>query len=335
MSAINDQIKAKGRLNIVVTGRDGKVKQDLLVPNVVVMYGKNYIARRMVTSGLPTEMTHMSIGQTSEAYGLVGGIYGQANTPATGNGNNFGSVTTNTWPSTLFSEQVRTTATRATGTTALTTVSTTYGASGSGAIAVSSGSGIAAGQYIVHPAIPQYTRVGSGYSSGTSIPLDFSQTTGPATTTLAFAINQPVSVASVTGTSGQYTISASSSTGIQVGMRATGTNLGTNAYVYSISGAGPYTITLTAANAGAVNTTVTFDNPIYFTNANTVTYQSTFAPGAAGAIVEAGIFNESTLTGTSNSDSLVGGSMLCRTTFPVVFKGVDDTMTITWTVTIQ
>jgi hypothetical protein len=28
-------------------------------------------------------------------------IYGQANTPATGNGNNFGSVTTNTWPATL------------------------------------------------------------------------------------------------------------------------------------------------------------------------------------------------------------------------------------------
>ena len=332
MSAINDQIKAKGRLNIVVTGRDGKVKQDLLVPNVVVMYGKNYIARRMVTSGLPTEMTHMSIGQTSEAYGLVGGIYGQANTPATGNGNNFGSVTTNTWPSTLFSEQVRTTATRATGTTALTTVAATYAASGSGNITVTSGTGIAAGQYIVHPAIPQYTRVGSGYSSGTSIPLDFSQTTGPATTTLAFAMNLPVVLASTTGTSGQYTVTVSSNTGIQVGMRATGTNLGTNAYVYSISGT---TITLTAANAGAVNTTVTFDNPIYFTNANTVTYQSTFAPGAAGAIVEAGIFSESTLTGTTNSDSQAGGLMLCRTTFPVVFKGVDDTMTITWTVTIQ
>ena len=59
-----------------------------------------------------------------------------------------------------------------------------------------------------------------------------------------------------------------------------------------------------------------------------VTYAATFSPGpsSAGAIVEAGIFND---------DGTPGGDMLCRTTFAVVNKGVDDTMSITWTVTIS
>jgi hypothetical protein len=58
-----------------------------------------------------------------------------------------------------------------------------------------------------------------------------------------------------------------------------------------------------------------------------VTYAATFNPGTGtGAIVEAGIFND---------DGTPGGDMLCRTTFAVVNKGADDTMSITWTVTIS
>lgn len=56
-----------------------------------------------------------------------------------------------------------------------------------------------------------------------------------------------------------------------------------------------------------------------------VTYQATFNPGTGtGAIVEAGILNAAS-----------AGTLLCRTTFAVVNKGVDDTMSITWTVTIS
>jgi hypothetical protein len=51
-----------------------------------------------------------------------------------------------------------------------------------------------------------------------------------------------------------------------------------------------------------------------------ITYAATFAPGeATGALAEAGIFNAST-----------GGTMLCRTTFPVVNKQAADTLQITW-----
>jgi len=56
-----------------------------------------------------------------------------------------------------------------------------------------------------------------------------------------------------------------------------------------------------------------------------VTYTATFPAGTGtGAVVEAGIFNNS-----------VGGTMLCRTVFAVVNKGVDDAMSVTWTVTIS
>jgi len=57
---------------------------------------------------------------------------------------------------------------------------------------------------------------------------------------------------------------------------------------------------------------------------NTVVYVSSFEAGdATGAVTEAGIFNAST-----------SGTMLCRTVFPVVNKSADDTMSVTWTITL-
>lgn len=59
--------------------------------------------------------------------------------------------------------------------------------------------------------------------------------------------------------------------------------------------------------------------------ANQIVYTCGFEAGdGTGAVTEAGIFNAST-----------GGSMLCRTTFPVVNKQADDVLTITWTITIS
>ena len=56
----------------------------------------------------------------------------------------------------------------------------------------------------------------------------------------------------------------------------------------------------------------------------TTQYICEFGEGVGtGAIVEAGIFNAAT-----------AGLMLCRTTFPVVNKGVNDTVTITWNISI-
>ena len=55
------------------------------------------------------------------------------------------------------------------------------------------------------------------------------------------------------------------------------------------------------------------------------TYTATFPAGTGtGAVVEAGILNAAS-----------AGTLLCRTTFAVVNKGVDDAMSITWAITVS
>ncbi len=60
-------------------------------------------------------------------------------------------------------------------------------------------------------------------------------------------------------------------------------------------------------------------------SANAVTYTATFSAGVGtGDIKEAGIFNASS-----------AGTMLCRTTFPIVTKQAGDSIAITWVVTVN
>ena len=59
--------------------------------------------------------------------------------------------------------------------------------------------------------------------------------------------------------------------------------------------------------------------------AKVITYVATFGVGVStGDIKEAGIFNAAS-----------AGSMLCRTTFPVVTKASGDSIVITWVVTVS
>lgn len=56
-----------------------------------------------------------------------------------------------------------------------------------------------------------------------------------------------------------------------------------------------------------------------------VTYVASFGAGTGtGAVTEAGLFNAAS-----------AGTMLCRTTFALLNKGADDSLTITWTVTVS
>lgn len=56
-----------------------------------------------------------------------------------------------------------------------------------------------------------------------------------------------------------------------------------------------------------------------------VTYVATFPAGTGtGAVAEAGVFND-----------VSAGTMLCRTVFAVVNKGADDSMSITWAITVS
>lgn len=59
-------------------------------------------------------------------------------------------------------------------------------------------------------------------------------------------------------------------------------------------------------------------------NGSIITYSATFGPTVGtGSITEAGIFNAGS-----------GGTMLCRTTFPVVTKASSETIAITWNVAV-
>lgn len=60
-------------------------------------------------------------------------------------------------------------------------------------------------------------------------------------------------------------------------------------------------------------------------SSNTITYVATFGAGTGtGAVTEAGIFNASS-----------SGTLLCRTVFDVVNKGDNDTIQITWQITLS
>jgi hypothetical protein len=90
----------------------------------------------------------------------------------------------------------------------------------------------------------------------------------------------------------------------------------------------------TAASAGQTDLVTTLGSregldatSISGTNFEKVVYVSSFEAGdATGAVTEAGIFNSATIG---------SGDMLCRTTFGVVNKAADDTMAITWTITLS
>lgn len=74
-------------------------------------------------------------------------------------------------------------------------------------------------------------------------------------------------------------------------------------------------VTAVGARVALTSTTAT---------AGVITYVASFGAGAStGAITEAGVFN-----------ALTSGTMLCRTVFAVINKSTDDSLSITWAVTI-
>lgn len=78
--------------------------------------------------------------------------------------------------------------------------------------------------------------------------------------------------------------------------------------------------TTLATELARVNLQVTGGTP----SSNTVTYTANFNPGVGtGNITEAGVFS-----------TAPSGNMLCRTTFPNIWKQAGDTITITWVVSL-
>ena len=66
---MEDKIKAIGKLNIVLTGPDGKVKDERTVDNLVVNTGKSLIAARLsgAVTGSNAIASHIAIGTNNTA----------------------------------------------------------------------------------------------------------------------------------------------------------------------------------------------------------------------------------------------------------------------------
>jgi hypothetical protein len=64
---INDIVKPKGTLQILLTGPDGVIKTNHNVDNLVVTTGKQWLAARMYDSATPNEMSHMAVGTDNTA----------------------------------------------------------------------------------------------------------------------------------------------------------------------------------------------------------------------------------------------------------------------------
>ena len=66
----NELLKATGQVSIQVLDSNGKLKEKLEIPNLVVQVGRNFIASRM-KDATATVMSHMAVGEdnTSPATG--------------------------------------------------------------------------------------------------------------------------------------------------------------------------------------------------------------------------------------------------------------------------
>jgi hypothetical protein len=106
--------------------------------------------------------------------------------------------------------------------------------------------------------------------------------------------------------------------------------LGVASAVMSHMGVGTGTVAAAGANTQLgtqlVRVALTSTTRVTTTVANdAIQFVATFGPTVGtGAVTEAGLFNAAS-----------AGEMLARTVFPVINKGVDDTLTITWKITLS
>jgi hypothetical protein len=69
---VNENLKASGELQIILRDQYGNIKDQKVVPNMIVTTGRNFIASSMLktTTNSPAAMTHMGIGTSSTAVAL-------------------------------------------------------------------------------------------------------------------------------------------------------------------------------------------------------------------------------------------------------------------------
>jgi len=148
-------------------------------------------------------------------------------------------------------------------------------------------------------------------------------------------LTSPLTKVTTTSSSGNVSsIVVVNATGLVAGQTVSGTGIvsGTRIDASYVSGT---TIPLTSATSTlSVNATITFNlsrvaltttGGVITAGTSATIYTATYAAGVAiGAWTEAGLFTAAS-----------AGTMLSRTTFPVINKGLLDSITVSWTLTIS
>jgi hypothetical protein len=341
---LNSMIKARGDLEITITGADGKIKSKHWYKNTVVNIGKDYIANRL-------------IGGTGNT-GPVSAAFTQADTiPYTPTASTTGAATVGSIAvsnGAITSIAINNGPASGNGNGRYTSIPTVIIRGGNGPQVAGGAVGVDARAIpimIPDPNNPGYYRVsgisivsgGSGYTNGT-------------TSTYTQAAN---------GT--DYTSTAPSGNTISVKLVG---GFAKRSVSYMAIG---QTNDAALVPAAAAVTDTTLINELYRNQLTFVQYPNTAAattdqkrsilftarfgahdplnsrltgPSSTCTIREAGIFNAPALGAAANdsvTDTVItptgvtvyGGDMLCRTTFGAIVKEKDDTVDIRWTVTIQ
>lgn len=67
MATLRETLKATGKVNFKLFDKDGNLKEDRTIKNLVVTSGLEHIAARLANSGIPAQMSHMAIGTGTDA----------------------------------------------------------------------------------------------------------------------------------------------------------------------------------------------------------------------------------------------------------------------------
>lgn len=335
---LNSIIRARGDLEIVITGGDGNIKSKHWYKNTVVNLGKDYIANRLIggtgntgvvaadftqsVSSVPSGATAATFSNIVSSGGAITSIT-VANGPATGAGNG-----------------------------KYTSIPTVVIRGGNGTAGVDAR---AIAIMIADPNNPGYYRVsgiaivsgGSGYANTTQAVngTDYSVTNAPPSGSI-------VSVKLVGGfakRSVSYMAIGQTNETALVPLAATvaDSTLINELYRNQLTFVQyPNLLAATADQKRSILFTARF-GAYDATNGRLTGPAPTGTGSGAVTIREAGIFNAPALGSAANdvtTDTVVtpaggvtvyGGDMLCRTTFGAIVKEPADTVDIRWTVTIQ
>lgn len=300
MQLEDSNIKVTGSLTIKKFNSNNELTQELHVPNLIVKTGKQYIMNRMV-GNTPNVVNVMAVGTngTVPASGdtaLLSKIAeSEVDTPTTSNDDVTIEYTA------LFDGNTRIGNIVEAGLFSTTSTIKTF--NGSSAVAITTGSTVTDGSFVIGAS---YTIVSLGTTNWNTV---------AGTLGVTYSIGTSFIAKSTSG-GGNGTATQKSAV-----ITLTSHGLSTGDMIKYSAGGGTAVGTLVQGNYYYV---------IKLTN-NTFSLATSYANSTAATPVAIGT---TTGSGTHSVEKFVLGSMLCRSTFPVVTKAAGDVISINWVVRI-